>query len=221
MHPRLLVLLAACSGPAATSPVVPTQPPTAPPKIAQLEQPSCPDARDVACAIRTAEYFEHKVCACKDRACATPITEEMIIWGKERSKNAPDYQPNPTDQMQLDTVVARLTDCMMKAMLTPSPPSPPSPPAPGDPPKCHADDVKCIERAVEAFSDRMCACKDVRCARVVSDAFTTRLTGMGKSSQKVDPADRQRGVDHLTRYMDCMKKLYVGDLPSGPGSGGN
>jgi hypothetical protein len=59
--------------------------------------------------------FKDKMCACKDMACATKVTEEMTAWGQEQSKT----QKEPPKMSEADTKkFAEVTDAMGKCMQT-------------------------------------------------------------------------------------------------------
>jgi hypothetical protein len=103
--------------------------------------------------------------------------------------------------------------------------TPPPPPA-NALPSCTDSNMKCAMQHMEYFSVRMCNCKDKPCAEGTNEAMTKWGTDMAKRadrnvSEKPDPAFAKHAADVMTRYTECMTKLYTeGTPPPDPCGGG-
>jgi hypothetical protein len=144
MRILLLTMLVACSGPATSSPPpVSNQPKpmvaeTTPPPVQTLQQPACMEA-NAKCAMEHMEYFQLRICACKDKACAEATNDAMTKWGTEMAKRAAtasrDERPDPAMAKRSADVMTRYTECMTKAYMGgDTPPPPPDPCGGGDDP---------------------------------------------------------------------------------------
>ncbi len=76
------------------------------------------------------------------------------------------------------------------------------------PGKLDADNITDV---MEDFSQRMCACKDKACADRIQDEFTKWATEISKkmSNQRPDPEVVKRTTDIMSRYTECMTKLFM------------
>ncbi|MBA2543030.1 MAG: hypothetical protein H0V17_25540 [Deltaproteobacteria bacterium] len=67
---------------------------------------------------------------------------------------------------------------------------------------------------MEAFSDRMCGCKDKACADQVNEDMSKWGTDMAKNAgayddERPDPELAKKSADIMTRYTECMTKLMM------------
>ena len=72
------------------------------------------DAQQVIRKFRT---FRDAMCACKDKRCATGVSDEMIAWGHEREwdhPSSPDF--TAAQNQQLVELGAAMGTCMSAAM---------------------------------------------------------------------------------------------------------
>ena len=68
--------------------------------------------------------FADQMCACPDPACAQAVSATMTTWATDQATSANDLKPTDAQAKDLQVVVQRLTECMMKAMGS-SPMTPP------------------------------------------------------------------------------------------------
>lgn len=71
-------------------------------------------------AVAMMEQFSDKMCACKDKACADLVNEEMTKWGTEMAKQAGadyDERPDPELARKSADIMTRYTECMTKLMM--------------------------------------------------------------------------------------------------------
>lgn len=82
----------------------------------------CKRFDDTAQALEQMDRFATAMCACKDKACADKISEEMARWGAEMSKHdVGREQPSPEVIKQASAIAERLAQCMTKAVVDNSP----------------------------------------------------------------------------------------------------
>jgi hypothetical protein len=67
-------------------------------------------------ALDRMQQFSNQVCACTTKACAQGVIDTMTEWGREMAKQAPDAKPDPDTMKRAEKIVARLTECMTRAM---------------------------------------------------------------------------------------------------------
>ena len=80
----------------------------------------CGSKEPIDKAIAGMEDFKAKMCACKDKACADKVNEDMAKWGPEMAKNAGtarDAKPDPEAAKKSAEIMTRYTECMTKLMM--------------------------------------------------------------------------------------------------------
>jgi hypothetical protein len=125
MRSWVFVVLVACGGSSKPAPVTPPPPvaakPVPPPKVEPAKTPvkaNPDDCANMTCAIAIIDDFSKQMCACKDKACAEGVTEKLQTWA-ENISNKPelkDIKPTDDQQEQMQAIVQRYSDCMIKAM---------------------------------------------------------------------------------------------------------
>jgi len=71
-------------------------------------------------SIAKMEGFSKDMCACKDKACADKVNEEMTKWGTEMAKNAgaaKEEKPDPDMAKKSADIMTKYTECMTKLMM--------------------------------------------------------------------------------------------------------
>lgn len=77
----------------------------------------CKKAGDGAAdAIAKMSELKDKMCACKDKACADQVTQEMTKWGAEHSKGGEAAKMSDDEQKKMASVTEGMTTCMTKIM---------------------------------------------------------------------------------------------------------
>jgi hypothetical protein len=72
---------------------------------------------EMAEALAAFQGFSKKMCACKDKACADKVNEEMAKWGTEMAKKATaTSKPDPEMAKKMADVATKYTECMTKVM---------------------------------------------------------------------------------------------------------
>ncbi|HVK85598.1 MAG TPA: hypothetical protein VM513_15870 [Kofleriaceae bacterium] len=71
----------------------------------------------VAEAMGKMKGFADAMCACKDTACATKVSDEMTAWSQTMAKDAPDTKPTEAQMKEMTEVSTRMGECMQKAMM--------------------------------------------------------------------------------------------------------
>jgi hypothetical protein len=69
---------------------------------------------------------------------------------------------------------------------------------------------------MQEFSDKMCACKEAKCAQDVSDEMTKWAQEMAKEEEeppKMSEEDMKKATEIGQRMGECMMKAMGGDLP--------
>jgi len=98
---------------------------------------------------------------------------------------------------------------------TDPPATPPATPVPTPPPAQQdfnaCTDVPCLVAAMDAFSQKMCACKDQSCADAVNGELTTWATKLSEKPElnNTKPTDDETKqiTDVMQRYQTCMTKI--------------
>jgi hypothetical protein len=67
-------------------------------------------------ALSKLEGFKNQICACKDKACAEKVSEEMTKWGEEFQKNNKDKEPSKEQMEKAAKITEELGECMTKLM---------------------------------------------------------------------------------------------------------
>jgi hypothetical protein len=61
--------------------------------------------------------FTDRMCACKDKACADQVQDDMTKWGMEMARNAKrDERPDPDMIKESGEIMTRYTECFTKLM---------------------------------------------------------------------------------------------------------
>lgn len=65
------------------------------------------------------ERYTDEICACKDKDCATAVTDRMTKWAGEIAKDMTpdDAKPDAAAMERMTKVGQRMSDCMTKAMM--------------------------------------------------------------------------------------------------------
>jgi len=63
--------------------------------------------------------FKDQMCACKDKSCATRVSDEMARWA-ETNKDKPPSKPSDDDLKKGMEISKQLSDCMQKAVGPPT-----------------------------------------------------------------------------------------------------
>jgi hypothetical protein len=90
-------------------------------------RPVAEDRSMIAVAIEKLGEFADDMCACKDRACADTVSQDMTRWSTELSKDHEDLKPTPEEMEEATRVSERLSKCMVAAMSYGTPTAPPTP----------------------------------------------------------------------------------------------
>jgi hypothetical protein len=73
-----------------------------------------------AAALAKMEEFQKQMCACKDKACADKVNEDMTRWGTEMAKRASydrDEKPDPEIAKRSADIMTLYVECMTKLMM--------------------------------------------------------------------------------------------------------
>ncbi|HEY4179898.1 MAG TPA: hypothetical protein VGM90_23815 [Kofleriaceae bacterium] len=159
-------------------------------------------------ALAKVTELKDRVCACKDKDCATKVHDEYVAWGIELSKTGGSERPDEAMAKKMTEVATTYGDCFTKAMA--SAPVAPSPPLPAEAmqqaqpipfsgttgiPEC--DDYK-------AAVDKIVACDKMPAASrsVLKDAL-----GQALLSIRSLPADgRKAAATACTMGLDAIKQ---------------
>ncbi|HEY1556923.1 MAG TPA: hypothetical protein VGF94_18935, partial [Kofleriaceae bacterium] len=66
--------------------------------------------------------FKDQMCTCKDSACAQKVSDEMMRWGQDWSKDDDEmrnWKPTSEEASRMADITKAMTDCMTKAMTGP------------------------------------------------------------------------------------------------------
>lgn len=109
----VVVLLAACSGPA--------QPPAQEPALTNSVPKPPPDAAsdapltDAAAVMAKMSVFRDQLCACKDTACAKQVTAELTQWAQEIAREPRKEQSfTEADTRQIAEISEGFAKCMAR-----------------------------------------------------------------------------------------------------------
>jgi hypothetical protein len=74
---------------------------------------------DAEQAVATMDMYSKKMCACKDKACADKVNEDLTKWATEMAKNprVNSSKPSPDLAKRSAEIMTRYTECMTKAMM--------------------------------------------------------------------------------------------------------
>jgi len=59
--------------------------------------------------------FKGKMCACKDKACAETVRQDMNRWGEKMAAQNPEFRPSPETAARIAQIVSDYTTCMTTA----------------------------------------------------------------------------------------------------------
>jgi len=151
--------------------------------------------------------FKDRVCACKDKDCATKVHDEYVQWGRDLSTSGGDERPDEAMAKQMTQVSMAYGECLATAMnaapvVAVSPPAEAAPNAdlvpftgPTGIPEC--DDYK-------AAVDKIVACDKMPAASrsVLKDSL-----GQAMHSMKSLPADGKKdAATACTTGLDSIKQ---------------
>jgi hypothetical protein len=89
----------------------------APAMFPDIDVPDCDD--DTDCVMKTMEKFSDRMCACKTRACADGVSQDMNQWGQSMAQSAAaTMKPTPEATKKMSEIVERFSRCYQK-LLTP------------------------------------------------------------------------------------------------------
>jgi len=109
------VLVAGCWHGDSPSPAEPAPPP-APVKAAPEPRPKTQSEL----AFEAMSGFRAQMCACKDKACADRVQEDLVQWSTEMAKSNDMRSGNFTDEQMraMQDLGSGYAECMMNAMQT-------------------------------------------------------------------------------------------------------
>jgi len=82
-------------------------------------------------ALAKVKEYTVKMCACKDKACATDVSGAMNKWGEDMAAKNPNVKPSPAMTKKLTDAATEYAACMTKLVADEPPPTPaPAPSAP-------------------------------------------------------------------------------------------
>ncbi len=98
--------------------------------ISLLVLAACPKTSDrarIAEAITKFRGFTDEVCACKDKACADKVSDDMAKWASTMASSSKEPKPSETEMKDMQELGTRFGECMTK--LGSPPGTLPAPPA--------------------------------------------------------------------------------------------
>lgn len=113
----LVIVLVACGG-GRSEPVKPI--------ANEVPRPPADAAIDaaptgIAAVFAKMTSFTDRMCACKDKACADAISDEMSKWGAEMAKDADkNVKVTEDDAKRMAEITERFAKCMTAVMMPPS-----------------------------------------------------------------------------------------------------
>jgi hypothetical protein len=78
-------------------------------------------AADAAILLKKMTDFKVQMCACKDSACATKVTDDMTKWSQEQAKASSGNTPDEDTMKKSSEIATKMGECMQKAMTPPTP----------------------------------------------------------------------------------------------------
>ncbi len=99
-----------------------TTPPPAPPQndapVAAKPPPPRRPMTEIQAVIAKMRGLTAQMCACKDKACADDVQDELTSWSQTIARNGrdADVRPSDDDMRQMQEVGTHYAECMMKAM---------------------------------------------------------------------------------------------------------
>ncbi|CAN5913284.1 hypothetical protein BH11MYX2_BH11MYX2_09490 [soil metagenome] len=98
-----------------------------------------PSAGSGADALAQVAALKDRLCACKDKDCATKVHAEYVQWGLDMTKSGTDQRPDEAMAKKMTEVSMAYGDCLAKSMS--AGPVVPSPPAPAEATGQQADPI--------------------------------------------------------------------------------
>jgi len=124
MRALVIVVLVACGGgkPPAQQPVSNATPPADAPAAKPAAACTSDDCRN-ADAIAKISAYRDQMCACKDKACADHVQEDMVRWANDMAKDA---STKPTRMTEVDAkaitdISIQFSDCFAKLAVPATP----------------------------------------------------------------------------------------------------
>lgn len=74
-----------------------------------------------AAALKKMTEFKDQMCACKDTACTTKVSDDMTKWGQEQAKNSHPASADEETMKKMTEVGTKMGECMQKAMTPATP----------------------------------------------------------------------------------------------------
>jgi hypothetical protein len=157
-----------------------------------------PTADEIAERLRKLAGFKDAVCACKDAACATRVNDELSRFTMDVAKSGiarPKLSGH--DQKRVGELFEQAMACMKTVMESSAAPT---------------DAQRYVARN-SAFKDRLCACKDISCAKAVAAELTKwseEFLAHPNDPSTMSQEDQAR-LDVIERDIGaCMSSLRTG-----------
>lgn len=81
---------------------------------AEAATPGAPGAEKIDAMIAKLATFRDRMCACKDRGCATAVAGDLERWQQARAAEMADVKPTPAQGAKLDALAAALDACKQR-----------------------------------------------------------------------------------------------------------
>ena len=146
--------------------------------------------------------FRDDMCACKDKACADKVQDDMNKWSADNVRNAGDRpeRPSEADMKQMQEIGTRYGECMARAMGVTAEPTNAPPPAASSTGMTGTQ----VVAKFQSFVDRACACTTKACTASVTRDIADWSWSGGSSPPT---ADQLREIQALTQKTSaCVAK---------------
>jgi len=74
-----------------------------------------------AASLKKMSDFTDQMCACKDTACATKVSDDMTKWGTEQAKDSASMATDEETTKKMTDLATKMGECMQKAMTPATP----------------------------------------------------------------------------------------------------
>jgi len=118
MKALLFVVLVACGGskPPAQQPVSNATPPADAPAAKPVAACTSDECRNADTVAKMSTYKD-QMCACKDKACADHVQEDLVRWANDMAKDASSTKPvrmSEDDAKRITDLSMQFSDCFAK-----------------------------------------------------------------------------------------------------------